>query len=133
MEPLLVARTIACALFAICFLQSGMDKIVDWKGNLDWLTGHFSKSFLAGTVPLLLGVITAMEIVTSLACAFAIVVLWTSGQLEVPTAAMALSCTTLLMLFTGQRFAKDYVGAATLATYFAVALLGLISMHTWPG
>ncbi|MEA2554314.1 MAG: hypothetical protein QOJ65_2490, partial [Fimbriimonadaceae bacterium] len=39
---------------------------------------------------------------------------------------------SLVMLFAGQRFAKDYAGAATLATYFAVSLLGLALMHPWP-
>ena len=34
-------------LVAILFIQSGLDKVFDWKGNLEWLTGHFSKTFLA--------------------------------------------------------------------------------------
>ena len=32
------------AMVAILFLQSGLDKALDWKGNLAWLTGHFAKS-----------------------------------------------------------------------------------------
>ena len=28
-------------LVAILFIQSGLDKGFDWKGNLEWLTGHF--------------------------------------------------------------------------------------------
>ena len=58
---------ILCALFvAILFIQSGLDKVFDWKGNLGWLTGHFSKTFLAGTVPIMLGTITLLEIATGL-------------------------------------------------------------------
>jgi hypothetical protein len=34
----------------------------------------------------------------------------------------------LTMLFAGQRIAKDYEGAATLATYFGAALLSLLLM-----
>ena len=41
-------------LVAILFLQSGLDKVFDWKGNLDWLTGHFAKTFMGRMVPLLL-------------------------------------------------------------------------------
>ena len=37
-------------LVAILFLQSGLDKVFDFKGNLEWLTGHFSKPFLRGMV-----------------------------------------------------------------------------------
>ena len=48
-----------CALFvAILFIQSGLDKVFDWKGNLGWLTGHFSKTFVAGMVPMMLVTIT---------------------------------------------------------------------------
>ncbi len=131
MDALLLARTLVCAFFTILFLQSGLDKVVDWKGNLDWLKGHFAQAFFSKATPLLLGVMTAMELLTCLTSAFAIVVLWTSGPQEVPLAAMGLACTSLLMLFTGQRFAKDYPGAATLATYFAVGLLGVALMNPW--
>ena len=30
----------------ICMFQSGTDKILDWKGNYQWLQDHFSKTFL---------------------------------------------------------------------------------------
>lgn len=132
MDALLLARTFACAFFAVCFLQSGLDKVVDWKGNLEWLTGHFEKAFFGKATPLLLGVMTVMELLTCLVCAFGIVMLWTGGPLEVPMLGVGLACLSLLMLFGGQRFAKDYPGAATLATYFAVALIGLALMHPWP-
>jgi hypothetical protein len=127
-EALSLARILVLAFFAACFLQSGIDKVVDWKGNLGWLTEHFGKTFFRSLVPLLLGTLTVMECLTGLACAFAIVVLLTGGGLDVAIAAMGLACLTFVMLFTGQRIAKDYVGAATLATYFAVALLGLVIM-----
>ena len=50
------------AFFAILFLQSGIDKIVDRRGNLDWLSGHFAKSPLAGMVPILFGILTVLEL-----------------------------------------------------------------------
>lgn len=131
MDALLLARSLVCAFFTILFLQSGLDKVVDWKGNLEWLTGHFSKAFFSKATPLLLAVMTGMELLTCIASAFAIVVMWTAGPPEVPMFAMSLACLSLIMLFTGQRFAKDYPGAATLATYFAVALIGLALMHDW--
>lgn len=131
MDALLLARTAVCAFFTILFLQSGLDKVVDWKGNLDWLTGHFSKAFFSRATPILLGTVTLMELLTCVTSAFAIVVLWTAGPAEIPMAAMCFACVSLLMLFTGQRFAKDYAGAATLATYFVLALIGLALMHDW--
>jgi len=48
---------------AITFLQSGIDKISDWNGNLSFLKEHFSKTFLRKRVPLMLGVILVGEII----------------------------------------------------------------------
>src|SRR6195256_2506718 len=55
-------RIFASAFLAILFLQSGIDKVVDRQGNLEWLKGHFAKSPLAGMVPLMVFVITILEI-----------------------------------------------------------------------
>src|SRR5439155_24626833 len=52
----------AAAFLAILFLQSGIDKVVDRRGNLEWLKGHFAKSPLEGMVPLMVTVITILEI-----------------------------------------------------------------------
>src|SRR5437868_9938749 len=56
----------ASSFLAILFLQSGIDKIVGRRGNLEWLTGHFSKSPLASLVPLSLLIVTALEIAAGL-------------------------------------------------------------------
>ena len=50
------------AFLGICFIQSGLDKVTDWKGNLSFLTDHFSQTFFRNTVPLLLIVITILEV-----------------------------------------------------------------------
>ena len=55
-------QILASAFLAILFLQSGIDKIVDRRGNFEWLKGHFAKSPLAGIVPALLICITILEI-----------------------------------------------------------------------
>src|SRR5258708_22113963 len=55
-------QILVSAFLAILFLQSGIDKIVDRRGNLEWLRGHFAKSPLAGVVPLMVIAITILEI-----------------------------------------------------------------------
>jgi uncharacterized membrane protein YphA (DoxX/SURF4 family) len=55
-------QTFTSAFLAILFLQSGIDKVMDRRGNLEWLKGHFAKSPLAGTVPALLTAITILEL-----------------------------------------------------------------------
>ena len=115
-----------CALFlAILFLQSGFDKVVDWKGNLGWLTGHFAKSPLKGMVPLMLGTLTLMELAAGLASAVGVVALVVTGGPRWAFWGAALSGLSFCALFFGQRMAKDYAGAAGLVPYFLVSLLAL--------
>ncbi len=128
MLPLTLAKILVCAFFGICFLQSGLDKVTDWKGNLSWLTGHFEKSPFAKTVPLLLGTMTVFELAAGLASAAATVAFLVKGPDIVGTIAMSLCTLSLLMLFAGQRIAKDYAGAVTLATYFTISVGGLVLM-----
>jgi len=57
-----VSRLAVAAFLAILFLQSGIDKIVDRKGNVAWLMGHFAKSPLASLVIPMLAIVTATEL-----------------------------------------------------------------------
>jgi len=109
----------------ITFLQSGIDKLADWKGNLEWLTGHFAKTFMGGMVPLLLGTVLILELITALCCIAGIYHLLVDNNTYFGTLAMFLGCLTLLMLLFGQRVAKDYQGALTITCYFVVAIFGL--------
>ena len=115
---------ILCALFvAILFIQSGLDKVFDWKGNLGWLTGHFSKTFLAGTVPIMLGTITLLEIATGLLSAAGIIYFLAVGSLGIVFVGAVLGAISLTALFFGQRVAKDYPGAAILVPYFLLLIV----------
>lgn len=110
---------------AITFLQSGLDKIFDWKGNLGWLTGHFKKTLLDGMVPFLLGIITITEGLTGLLATAGFVMILSGIESAIPLYAVVLASVTLLMLFMGQRLAKDYAGAFTLTGYFLVSIFGV--------
>jgi hypothetical protein len=107
---------------AILFLQSGVDKIVNYKGNLEWLTGHFEKSPLKGTVGLMLPVLTLMECSTGALAVGGIVFYVLGGTLAYLFCAGVLGATTLTALFFGQRMAQDYPGAVSLVPYFILAL-----------
>ncbi|WP_095991846.1 DoxX family protein [Cystobacter fuscus] len=121
---------VLCALFlAITFLQSGLDKVIDWKGNLGWLTGHFSKSPLRGVVPLLLATLTVLELAAGALSAAGVAFLVLSGATRVAMWGAALSGLSFVALFFGQRMAKDYAGAAGLVPYFLVSLVGLLTLR----
>ena len=106
----------------ITFIQSGLDKIVDWNGNLSWLKGHFAESPLKNLVPLLLGIILIIEMITGVLCAIGIYQLAVSGESTLAFYGAILACIALLMLLFGQRMAKDYDGARTIAIYFIPAI-----------
>ncbi|MCB1025621.1 MAG: DoxX family protein [Acidobacteria bacterium] len=113
-----------CAILtAILFIQSGLDKVFDWKGNLGWLTGHFEKTFLNGTVSIMLAVITLMEIATGFLSAIGVIYFLISGSVILIFYAAIIGAASILALFFGQRVAKDYPGAAVLVPYFILLII----------
>ena len=120
-----VAPLLVLAFLAITFLQSGYDKIKDWKGNVEWLNGHFSNTVLAKQVPLSLGIVLLLEIVSGVLCVSGIIQnIMQDGVIRgLGFYGAILSCITLLFLLFGQRLAKDYDGARTIVIYFIPAVL----------
>ena len=112
-------------LVSILFIQSGLDKVFDWRGNLEWLTGHFSKTFLCGTVPPMLATITLMEIATGFLSAAGIVYFLIANSTVLIFYAAVLGAASIVALFFGQRVAKDYAGAAVLIPYFILLIIML--------
>ncbi|HER40656.1 MAG TPA: DoxX family protein [Salinimicrobium catena] len=109
----------------ITFLQSGLDKITDWKGNVGWLKEHFGKTFLGGMVPLLVATILVLEVVVGLLAIAGIYSILVDGEMNMAYWSLVLAAVTLLMLLFGQRVAKDYPGAFTITGYFMVVIFGL--------
>jgi uncharacterized membrane protein YphA (DoxX/SURF4 family) len=125
-HALFVLQLFVSAFFAILFLQSGIDKVIDRPGNLEWLTGHFAKSPLAGTVPLLLGIVTVLELSAGALSAIGCVIVLVRRDSTIAFYGAVFSGLSLLALFFGQRMAKDYPGAGTLVPYFLVVIVALI-------
>jgi hypothetical protein len=118
-------QAFASAFLAILFLQSGIDKVVDRRGNLEWLKGHFAKSPLAGMVPLLVTAITILEIAAGVLSAVGCVLIILQHDPTLAFYGAVVSAISIIALFFGQRMAKDYAGAATLVPYFLLALSAL--------
>src|SRR5438105_6992926 len=121
-----VLQAFTSAFFAILFLQSGLDKVLDRRGNLDWLTGHFAKSPLAGMVGLLLVIITILEIAAGVLSALGCLGILFWHDSTVAFYGALISGLALLALFLGQRLAKDYAGAGVLVPYFLVVIAAII-------
>jgi hypothetical protein len=113
------------AFLGILFLQSGIDKVTDYRGNLDWLKGHFSKSPLGGVVPILLTAITILEVAAGALSAIGCIMLIVSRETTVAFYGAVISAVVIIALFFGQRMAKEYAGAAVLVPYFLLALAAI--------
>ena len=112
-------------MVAILFIQSGLDKIFNWKDNKQWLTGHFANSSFKGLAPLLLPVITVAEMAAGVLCALAFVAELLGRGTCLGVVGMALGMGCIVLLFLGQRVAKEYAGAASLVPYFLLCAAGL--------
>src|SRR5262252_8624425 len=124
-EATYLLQIFVSAFLAILFLQSGIDKIVDHRGNFEWLKGHFAKSPLAGIVRALLICITILEIAAGALSALGCVLLFVSKDSTIAFYGAILSAAAITALFFGQRIAKEYAGAAVLVPYFLLTLLAI--------
>ncbi|WP_375238097.1 DoxX family protein [Aurantibacter sp.] len=124
-----ITEIILLLFLTITFLQSGIDKILDWNGNVSWLKGHFKDTFLGKMVPLSVGIILVIEVISGICTLIGCYELAFTENNTIALTGTILSCVTLLMLLFGQRLAKDYEGAKTIAVYFvpAIFLLFLLS------
>ena len=115
-------QAFASAFLAILFLQSGIDKVVDRRGNLEWLKGHFGNSPLAGAVPAMVLVITVLELAAGALSAIGCALILFNQDSALAFYGAVTAGLAIIALFFGQRMAKDYPGAATLVPYFLLAL-----------
>jgi hypothetical protein len=122
---ILILRVFGLLIMTILFLQSGIDKIADRKGNLEWLKGHFAQSPFKNTVPLLLTILTIQEVLTGLFCLAGIPLLFLTCGSHIPILGLTLGLSSFVSLFLGQRLAKDYAGAAGLVPYMVFTFLVL--------
>ena len=121
----LIMKILSVSFLTILFLQSGIDKIIDKKGNLNWLRSHFANSPLKNNVPVLLIIVTVIELFSGLLNLLGLVLLVYNGNEIFAIFGTILASLALIMLFFGQRIAKDYVGAQSLVSYFILTLLTL--------
>ncbi|WP_196887123.1 DoxX family membrane protein [Aureivirga sp. CE67] len=118
-----ITEILILVFLIITFVQSGIDKILDWKGNVSFITDHFKLSPLRNMVPLLLGIVMIIETIAGVLMIAGIYQLSTSGATDMALYGAVLSAVTLIFLLIGQRLAKDYPGAMSLTVYFILNVM----------
>lgn len=120
------ASILVLVFLAVTFIQSAYDKIFGWQGNVEWLKGHFANtSLLKNNVPAALGTILVLELITGVLTLVGCVQILINGERTYGFYGAVFSCITLILLLLGQRLAKDYDGARTIAIYFVPAVLAV--------
>ena len=122
-----VARFLVTGFCAVVFVQSAVDKLTDRDGNIAYFSDHFKSSPLpVAAVPLLFWMLTLIEGMAGVLCALGLLLGDFVGKgFGVSACGVSFAGVALLCLLVGQRLAKDYAGAAVIAAYFAVVLIGL--------
>jgi hypothetical protein len=116
--------------FAILFLQSGMDKVFDWKGNIEFHSEHFAKTPLRFITQPMLFILATMEIACGAFCFIGAFFIVLRMNPIYSFYGSVLATIDIVMLFFGQRISKDYKGAATLVPYFILALIAIAVTST---
>jgi uncharacterized membrane protein YphA (DoxX/SURF4 family) len=120
-----ILQLLVSAFLAVLFLQSGLDKVIDRKGNREYLDQHFARSPLAGTVGPMFLVVTILEVSAGALSAVGLVLLLLTRDSLVAFLGAVVAALNIVALFFGQRVSKDYAGAAALVPYFLLALTAI--------
>ena len=118
-------QLLVAAFLAILFLQSGIDKIFDWRGNLEFVKGHFARSPLARIATPMFGLLTILELAAGALSAVGCLLIALQGDTTIALNGAFIAAIAITALFFGQRVAKDYPGAAILVPYFLLTLVAI--------
>ena len=120
------AASILILIFlAVTFITSAHDKVFYWNNNVSWLKEHFGKTILKNFVPLSLGIILVMELLAGILSIVGCIEIYINGGRMFGFYGAVFSCVSLILLLLGQRLAKDYDGARTIAIYFIPAVMAV--------
>ena len=128
-DPLVLCQILIAIFISIAFIQSGIDKILDRKGNLEFFKAHFANSFLKNFSPFLLTILTIFELVGGFTLIYGIYFAFVHRTTLWIFYGFVMIALTIIFLFAGQRIVKDYLGAADLVPYFILIMLGIMSMY----
>ena len=120
---------IICAFISlfvgIVMTQSGLDKIFNWEGELDFMTEKFSKTIIANFSAFGLIQVTILETLSGLLSLLGSVMTLFYGDESYGIMGLLLAAGSFCILMAGQRISKDYDGSAALVPYFILVVFGL--------
>ncbi|MEC7687301.1 MAG: DoxX family protein, partial [Candidatus Thermoplasmatota archaeon] len=100
-------------------------KLFNWEGELDFITGKFSKTPLASFSTFGLIQVTIFEVLSGLLSLFGALMILFYNEESYGIMGLILAAVSLSILMLGQRISKDYDGAAVLVPYYILTMFGL--------
>ena len=125
MIPETVAFLLVLVFFLIVFIQSGLDKIFDYKGNLNFLKDLLKIYFSPTLIELALISVTILELTSGILCLIGIINFVFNDSNFIGLLGLIIGSIALLVLLFGQRVSKNYDGAKTIVIYFILAMVGI--------
>tara|TARA_B110000091_G_scaffold202852_1_gene235754 strand:+ start:1818 stop:2204 length:387 start_codon:yes stop_codon:yes gene_type:complete len=126
MIPEKIAFILILAFFLIVFIQSGADKIMDYKGNLSFLNNLLEGVFSRPLIALSLISVTVLELTSGILCLVGIAEAIFNDSYFIGLLGLTVGSIALLILLFGQRISKNYDGAKTITIYFILAMMGIL-------
>ena len=102
-----------------------MDKIFDYKGNLNFLNDLLKIHFSPPLIVFALISVTILEFISGILCLIGIIEFIFNDSNLIGLLGLIIGSIALLVLLFGQRVSKNYDGAKTIAVYFILAMIGI--------
>ena len=125
MEPTIINVILILSFFSIVFIQSGLDKVFNKKGNLSFLYDLLGKVFSKSLIIVAFYSITLLEVASGFLCLIGVFEVFLYGSSALGYWGLIVGALALLILLFGQRMSQNYDGAKTITIYFILAVFGI--------
>ena len=122
-----IVQILSSIFFAIVFFQSGIDKVIDRKGNINFFENHFKNTLFHKIYAQALTALMLLELIAASLCAYGCIYSIVYKNTDFIFYGLLVTSFVLLSLLLGQRIAKDYVGAADITIYFILCIITIMS------
>ena len=125
MEPTIINVILILSFFSIVFIQSGLDKVFNKKGNLSFLYDLLGKVFSKSLIIVAFYSITLLEVASGFLCLIGMFEVFLYGSSALGYWGLIVGALALLILLFGQRMSQNYDGAKTITIYFILSVFGI--------
>ena len=121
-----IAFLLILSFFSIVFIQSGLDKVFDRNGNLNFLYDLLGSVFHKALIHVAFVAVTLLELGSGFFCLAGVFSSFFNDSSSLGLIGLIIGSIALLVLLFGQRVSKNYEGAKTITIYFILSIIGVL-------